>query len=585
MGRNSFFSPVFVLPVVLIFMLPRIPDVRLGGDPLLLIGASSLSLLIMFCLLAIIHFTFLRRALEKRPRPFLNLAVLALIGLGRGFGYGLSTDYLGLYASPNLPWALQISVAVVVVIGVMTFQVAGAIAENRELVAGPLASRQELIAGREELQQQTDSEQGRLRADALAAIAPKMSSLAGMLSDPESKRYQVAQELRDLVGTTLRDHLNHIWLAPKVSPSVRPARLTLRDFGVLPKFRLRRQLEPTPIAAITFLTALMSMWFWAGWFGVFLMLCITSAYWLIAKLVMAITPREFTIPTWLGLPLIVAFPTLLLSPAAEIALPFLGPNANGERILSYIVVFVPIVALSAAASRHLDFALERYRDELTEVNAVLERDLAIVRRRLWLLRRNWHLKLHGEFQGALTAILARLSMQPSVAINSDLIRRELALALEALESESIAPKPLADTIAELRETWHDVVEITGTLSPQVELLLDADDEARQSLAELMREAANNASKHGKASKMHIVLDRPDDHSIRLMAQNNGLLVDRHTRGIGTQFYSDLCLNWSLENLPDGSGVVLTADIPVAPLKAGRPGKTKGRARDAARLSQ
>jgi signal transduction histidine kinase len=586
MGRNSFGSPLFYVPVILIFSLPRIPDLlRLGGDPLLWIIATVLSLVVLFAALWVIQLTFLKRMLAKRRHPFLNIAVMAAIGLARGANYGYVTSVFGLYESPNYAWMLTTPAVVVVVLGIVGFQLAGAIAENRELTLGLVAKRQQLLDSQAELEATADGEQARLKGDALEAIGPKMSTLTALLNEPEADRSRIANELQSLAGSTLREHLNNIWLSSKLSDELRPARLTLRDFGVAPRFRLRRQLEPTPIAGLVFLTAATTMWQWSGWFALLVMLMIVSAYFIVAKLIMALLPNELTIPTWFGLPLIIGFPTLMLSPAGEIALALLGPNDNGERTLSYMTVFVPILTLTISANRHLDFALARFRTELGEVNAVLERDLAITRRRIWLMRRNWHLKLHGEFQGALTAILARLSMHPSHAIDTELIRRELDLALQALESESITPKPLAATVNELRETWHDVVEISCTHSPQVELLINADDEARQSLAELMREAANNASKHGKASKMHIVLDRPDDHSIRLVAENNGLLVDRNTRGIGTQFYSDLCLSWSLENLADGSGVVLSADIPVAPLKAARSGKTKGRARDAARLSQ
>ena len=586
MGRNSFGSPLFYVPVILVFSLPRIPDLlRLGGDPLLWIIATVLSLVVLFAALWVIQLTFLKRMLAKRRHPFLNIAVMAAIGLARGANYGYVTSVFGLYESPNYAWMLTTPAVVVVVLGIVGFQLAGAIAENRELTLGLVAKRQQLLDSQAELEATADGEQARLKGDALEAIGPKMSTLTALLNEPEADRSRIANELQSLAGSTLREHLNNIWLSSKLSDELRPARLTLRDFGVAPRFRLRRQLEPTPIAGLVFLTAATTMWQWSGWFALLVMLMIVSAYFIVAKLIMALLPNELTIPTWFGLPLIIGFPTLMLSPAGEIALALLGPNDNGERTLSYMAVFVPILTLTISANRHLDFALARFRTELGEVNAVLERDLAITRRRIWLMRRNWHLKLHGEFQGALTAILARLSMHPSHTIDTELIRRELDLALQALESESIAPKPLAATVDELRETWHDVVEISCTHSPQVELLINADDEARQSLAELMREAANNASKHGKASKMHIVLDRPDDHSIRLVAENNGLLVDRNTRGIGTQFYSDLCLSWSLENLANGSGVVLSADIPVAPLKAARSGKTKGRARDAARLSQ
>jgi signal transduction histidine kinase len=570
MGRNSFGSPLFYVPVILIFSLPRIPDLlRLGGDPLLWLAATAISLGVLFAALWVFQLTFLKRMLAKGRHPFINLAVMATVGLMRGANYGYLTSVFGLHESPNYEWMLTTPAVVVVVLGIVGFQLAGAIAENRELTMGLVAKRRELLESQAELEATADGEQARLRQDALEAIAPKMATLTALLTEPEADRTRIASELQSLAGSTLREHLNNIWLSPKLSDEIRSSRLSLRDFGVLPRFRLRRQLEPTPIAALVFLTAATTMWQWSGWFALLVTLMIVSAYFVVAKLIMALLPDELTIPTWLGLPLIIGFPTLMLSPAGEIALSLLGPNNNGERTLSYMAVFVPMLTLTISSNRHLDFALARYRNELGEVNAVLERDLAITRRRIWLMRRNWHLKLHGEFQGALTAILARLSMHPSHAIDTDLIRRELDLALRALETDSMQPKRLAETIAELRETWHDVVDISSVHSPQVELLVDADDEARQSLAELIREAANNASKHGKASKMHIVLDRPDDHSIRLIAENNGLLVDRNTRGIGTQFYSDLCLSWSLENLPDGSGVVLTADIPVAPLRGNR----------------
>jgi hypothetical protein len=584
LGRNSFWSPVFVIPVILIFTLPRIPDLfRLGGNPWLWLAASAIALAVLFGFLAVIQLVFLKRLLASGRHPFVNVAVMGVIGLARGANYGFMTSVFGLFETPNYAWMLPISAVVVIVLGILTFQTAGAMAENRELTEDLVAKREELLASQAELTAEADGEQARLRQDALAAISPRVASLTEMLSEPRADREQVASELASLVGTTLREHLNHVWLPAKPAREIRPAKLTLKDFGVLPKFRLRRQLEPTPIAGLIYLTAFTSMWQWAGWFGLLVMLMIMSAYWVIAKLVMAFIPHDFVIRSWVGLPLIVAFPAIILSPAEQVALAFLGPNANGERTLSYMTIFVAILSLTLAANRHLDFALERFRGELHEVNAALERDLAITRRRIWLMRRNWHLKLHGEFQGALTAILARLSTHPSSAIDSALVRSELDLALTALESEAMKPKPLGKTLRELSDTWRDVVRLKIGFSAQVETLLDDDDEARQCVAELIREAVNNASKHGKATELSLTLDRPNSDLITITAINNGLLVDDRTRGMGTQFYSDLCLNWSLENLPDASGVILHAEIPVRVGRSSGLGKHAG-AKPAARLT-
>ena len=77
------------------------------------------------------------------------------------------------------------------------------------------------------------------------------------------------------------------------------------------------------------------------------------------------------------------------------------------------------------------------------------------------------------------------------------------------------------------------------------------------LAEVLREAVSNASKHGKATKVEITVNI-EDSVLVLEAKDNGSSSNTgKTQGLGTELLDDVCSSWSLE--PDRkSGMILTA---------------------------
>ena len=568
MGGNGFTSLVFLSLMLAAFTLPRIGDIlQDGGSPWLWLAASFAGLAaaygVAFTALAI----FLKRAIDRRPRPLLNLVLLAAMGATRGTVYGTTATYFGLMPHPDLLWRIPTSLLATLALGLLAFQIHGALGEHRILTQGLIEKRNELTEGRALIGEKLSGEQQRLREESLRAIEPRFQKIIALLESPEGADGELAAELKGLVGSTLREHLASIWVEPLVSRKLKKPRMTLADFAVARTFRLRRQLEPVPIALLVGLVAIPSFWRWSELLGLAALAGILVVTVAAIKLIMLAIPKDFEIRSWVGIPIVAALPTFVLLFAGDLILPMLGTSETGERGVDNLFVLAPLLALSIASIRQLDFALNRYRAELTAENELLNDELAIVRRRLWLVRRNWHLKLHGEFQGALTAILARVSTRSLAEIDRDVLRRELNLAIESIEGERDAPLPLRATVEQLRETWHDVVEINCTHSPQVADLLDSDDESRQCVSEMLRELVNNASKHGEATAVNIVLDRPHDRAVRIVARNNGLQVGPEHIGLGTKMYSEVCSSWSLENDEQTGEVVLTADIPLLPLGA------------------
>jgi len=568
MGGNGFTSLVFLSMFGAVFILPRITDIlRYDGSPWLWIAASLAGIAAAYGVAFLTLALFLKRAIDKRPRPLTNLVVLVMMGATRGSVYGTTATYFGLMPHPDLWWRIPTSVLVTLMVGLLAFQIHGALGEHRGLTRGLIGKRDELVESKALLSETLAVEQKRLREESLSVIEPRFQRITALLDDPKGADSELAAELKGLVGTTLREHLASIWVEPLVSRKLKKPRMTLADFAVARTFRLRRQLEPVPIFLLVGLIAIPSFWRWSELLGLVMLGAVLGATVLAIKLVMLAIPKDFEILSWLGIPVVAVLPTVVLEVAAAFILPVLGPNDTGERGVANLVIVIPLLALSIASIRQLDYALNRYRKELTAENELLNDELAIVRRRLWLVRRNWHLKLHGEFQGALTAILARVSTRSLAEIDRDVLRRELNLALASIEGERDAPLSLRATVEQLRETWHDVVEINCTHSPQVAELLDSDDEARQCVSEMLRELVNNASKHGEATKVNIVIDRPHDRAVRIVASNNGLRVGPEHIGLGTKMYSEVCSSWSLENDEQTGEVVLTADIPLLPLGA------------------
>jgi nitrate/nitrite-specific signal transduction histidine kinase len=114
---------------------------------------------------------------------------------------------------------------------------------------------------------------------------------------------------------------------------------------------------------------------------------------------------------------------------------------------------------------------------------------------------------------------------------------------------------------EISRIWAGTIETKWQVQPEALEALRRNPATSECLAEVLREAVSNASKHGQATKIEIALNIQDS-AISLQAKDNGTSLNTgKTQGLGTELLDDVCSSWSLE--PGlNSGMTLTAKLAI-----------------------
>ncbi len=216
-------------------------------------------------------------------------------------------------------------------------------------------------------------------------------------------------------------------------------------------------------------------------------------------------------------------------------------------------------------------------EELADATDRLQRAVALTVRRERLMRRRLAFVLHGSLQGALHAVALRVgegaSMDQALVeeIRSDV---DAALAKLGVAPASGTARSTRRAVDELAEIWQGSRCVTACLEPSVEQVLGTDADADEAVAEVVREAVNNAFRHGGATQVNVdvrralgsmAIGRPAI-AVVVRDDGSGRAADA-TSGLGTVLLDDVCESWQHESEAGGSTLrarvaLATSDSPV-----------------------
>jgi len=198
--------------------------------------------------------------------------------------------------------------------------------------------------------------------------------------------------------------------------------------------------------------------------------------------------------------------------------------------------------------------------ELQQVNTDMALLTSQLRQQVWLDRRRVALVLHGSVQGALYAAAIKLSRE--TAPTSELIReveKDIAAALGELtkvQGQAVDFEAVLDDIVAL---WEDTIDFRIDLDPKALAILNGNADTAESTIEVLREAVNNAVKHGGTDEVAIKVMADKNGLITLRVDNTGAGVKTElNRGYGSSILDELTHQWSLKNTE--TGVELQAQI-------------------------
>lgn len=258
---------------------------------------------------------------------------------------------------------------------------------------------------------------------------------------------------------------------------------------------------------------------------------------------------------------------------AEIfTLPFLHgdwlPLSDGERLVGAQVAMM--VGAMTTVAVVVDARRTATQSELARVVAELNAVVEMMGRRARLASTRLAHVLHGSLQGALHAAAIRLNeaKRPDAALVQT-IRNDIASALERIDDRSWGGADLRHTLDEIVATWSGHRTVSVDVEPESTEVLARDRDADAATAEVVREAVNNALRHGQARSVTIEVrlvensERPSPHRqwVQISITDDGVgWPSGARRGLGTILFDDLCTAW--RHVDTGSGTQLIATVGV-----------------------
>jgi signal transduction histidine kinase len=529
--------------------------------------------------------------LPQRPRaarPWVALGVYACAGVTRGLVIAVLSASLGLVPAPE--WGFRVVGATV--LGMCWFSLAAIIIDawsRNQAVLDELSDREALAAS------QRANAESRLRQtrerinDTLVTRLVEMTSLLTMVaqreSDPLAAR-RIAHEMHATVADVVRP-LSHALAAPE-PVALQSSRGRPRHISE----RARRWLRSITVDALTIdpyhpvITALVvtpsaiPAAVRAG--GLVAGLLSAGALGLVVYSVLAVARRwHATHPRtpgrWSWIPavavyLIVGVSSALVSIVAALAVQdWIGPAwISGAQVL---LILTPVAALGAALVSAEDRRRTVGEREREAAVATAEWTSHRVQQEAWAANRLLARELHGGVQSELTAAALRLeawSQRPDPTTISDLLAqvRHALDHVRDLVDAGIASPPLdpRTAIDSISAVWASLAEVTSRIDDGAVDALLRDEAATESVVEVVRESLSNAVRHGRATRVTILITTSPAPgrtlAIGVFVADNGVGVRTTARdGFGSRLFDQVCLSWDRVSQPGETRV--SARIPAS----------------------
>jgi signal transduction histidine kinase len=515
------------------------------------------------------RWTFLDKYLEKKPNPFVNIAVAGFLGVVRVTFIGYVSYALELQGL----FDLGARIIAGLIAGTLGFIVIVNYTESsrsyRDVTKNLLLTQSRLSGQRRAVQKSLEANQKQVRNTLQELVEPKLRELSTRLGSENLKssdRKTLANEVRSL----LQDQVRPISSSFKTSTKAIANPNFGKSVSRLSLFRLPDVVQP--YLALRPLLIGLSM-FSILPFGLYVFeddswtttgMLIAGLVYLAVLLVRLVLSKAAPMPLWVGIFSLLVLEALLIIVIADLLLLAGYPS----RSLPAVVSIVGVVLFGAVAFTSITAVQDQNRDafisQLEKNNNRIERDLALLNQRLWVERRQWALRIHGTVQASLTAALARLS-QPGGLGKRDvsLVRAHLAQARKGLSQNTSNEFDLVEALKETKKTWRGILEIkTNFKSPAAKALIP-DRWASVCANEIIKESVSNSMKHGKAQRVDISFVTSQPGFIEIVAQDDGKGLSRQFKpGLGSQLLDEIAFPWSLEKHPEG-GAILRARIPVS----------------------
>lgn len=507
----------------------------------------------------------LLRRLSGGARIVTGLVAVVIAGLVRGLVLQLALVELGLAESgtSGLLLRLATSVATVPAAILITAGAVAAVTSYRESAARLLAEQQRLVAlidvsavGIEErqaealdrVQDRLDAELQQLAAGGAPSAVAALEAFAGEVVRPLS--HSLDRELprweSELPQEAPRVRWTDVLRDPEPTVAIRPLILSVAILVMaIPTALLIYQPRYGVAAAAVGLAVLLTF--------------LSVGRWLLNR-----RPPRTPLTSWLaivGVLLVTALATSILTNLVDGS----GPSSGVFPAVSFVVV--PVFGLLIATVSMMGARMRENTAQLEAVTRQLQWSLARMNARQWEQSGRLSRALHGPVQSMLHARLLRLRRQMEAGeiaqVDLEELRADLQSSLISALAPMDAPRPVADVLNEVTETWDGVARVTCQVFAAAGDALAADQLCTQVVTDLATEAVSNAVRHGGATSVEVSINM-DEHVdglglVVLRVVDDGKVPEEGLPGLGTALLTRCTYDWSLSRTVP---TTLVARLPV-----------------------
>ena len=535
---------------------------RLDGDPGAWIVLAALALAVTIFTIEGVSQLLGKNGWTK-PKPFTVSMILVLAGFLRGLTFVVAGGALEMVPETDLGYRL---------IGGPVFTLTVYLLMN-SLVSGHLAQRKlsaELELERENLEfskRSFQSELLRLRDAQISrvreSVIPAVWELGKLLRDAKlsknaSRAIEALRELNDNVVRPLSHNLTRSFDLPMLSKS----QTQLAQLGqfVLPShISFNRVLQLGTLVPFVFIMTYSTSSALAGPVTALLVSTAATALFTSQMVVWRRLLAGYEIPLLGAFALTIFIGVLMgISTNLLVPIPVLElPNRVVVQSTAFFVVTMALMFGIAVTGLQRDKAIEEL-GQIVEDLRVLNTQL---RQRVWLSQKTLATELHGSVQATLSASAIRLAqLENPTEQDLDRVRQDIDNVVAKLGREDyLAGESFEELVEQICELWDSTCSINYRLSDSAQGVLAENSATAYCTLEVMREAINNAIKHGSPKNIDIAIDAAGE-LITLRIQNDGSSVQRNSFGLGSQIFEELTLDYSLRS---GSPIVFEAKIPIS----------------------
>ena len=528
------------------------------------VGAWALAGAVGMVALALV-FRVARRLLRgvPEPGPARILVVFALAGLARTMTVAVCAVALDLRDGLDLQYRLVSPVFNVAMLGVIASAVCRHDA-HRAVVEDLERTRDRLVGLEQTMDAQLARTEAELAGAVRATVSPALAALDAALRDVAagSTAGPVLASLERLVATEIRP-LSHRLAEEEPAQAAligADARAVTARVPLPGRLRLGEGIRPLFVAAILLATAIPTAVRDLPPVGILPYLLVTAIYLLLAFELVRRLAGRIELPTPAAVAVVVAVHAIvgwLVVPVVR-AVGLVTPvGLTGVAAVTAALVGAMTVGTVLVDARRA--ATEAEREAL---NVRLAASVTRLERRRHLARRRLAYVLHGALQGALHVAAMRLTAAktPDAAV-VDAVRADIAAAYAQIDGPRDPGDGLRTTrvLDEMAVLWQDDGQLRTELGPGVETALAGDRDADDALGEVLREAVNNAIRHGRATTVEVRLavagSGADDpaRAVTITVRDDGTGgMNGERTGLGTRLYDELCRDWSLDRDADGT---------------------------------